>query len=300
MYLELLKKLNEQDDLFQPMPEEEVAVQRQKSLKPDYEKVFENDKVIAVKINNYGAWRKYARNARWCQDEVSFENIYTGGQIYIIIVKGTSDIEKYIVWAKEEGIEVWNNLDYRVKDDDEFFREFRLFRSVFEAVDDMFQPASEEELIARPKKEVDAMWKNHNGVLNRGPKAIKAFIDEINGQDSVVKLVIKEAFIYDFGAKSRLSQQLTASFEVVLDIAIDKYIDTSAYTLGGSSGFIYLSDKFYADVDKSAENHIKVLSEEGKDEKVEWNNTKTSGWIHVWLRETVPEEQTIGLKRKKQ
>jgi len=84
----------------------------------------------------------------------------------------------------------------------------------------------------------------------------KGFVDGFNTSSGIVKLKLKEV-------KSAL-----AVFEAVL-VFQDPYIDPEPYREGYA--FVYLSEKFYKDVEAKCE---KVFGE-----KPGWNNSRTVFWI---------------------
>jgi len=101
-------------------------------------------------------------------------------------------------------------------------------------------------------------------------KRFDEFIDEFNSKSSIVKLKKKEAKVLILGDKL----DGTFTFEVVLDF--DKYnengyIDADQYKEGRA--YIYLTDKFYEDVDKLGEKYF--------GEEPSWNNTKDIGWFLI-------------------
>ena len=94
--------------------------------------------------------------------------------------------------------------------------------------------------------------------------AVKKFVNRIQKKSSIVRLKIKSLTYHKYNE----SEHLGFTFEVVFDIK-DPYVNTSVYRSGHA--YIYLSKKFYDDIDRIA----KLMF--GK--KVSWNNVGNTGWI---------------------
>ncbi|RLI54222.1 MAG: hypothetical protein DRP09_13685 [Candidatus Thorarchaeota archaeon] len=84
----------------------------------------------------------------------------------------------------------------------------------------------------------------------------EAFVDEFNTQSKIVKLKLKEV------------RGAVAVFEASFEFQ-DPYINSEPYREGYA--FVYLSEKFYRDVEAMCERIF--------GEKPGWNNSRTVFWV---------------------
>ena len=116
--------LNKQDLAFRLKEVEETPTkkERDKLAKEGSEKIYEDDKWLVLRIDNYEASRRYGKSTKWCisgdRDDCGsrFFDIYTGGlnDIYFYIQKNTpykyalefNDIHNWALWNEEDFLDV--------------------------------------------------------------------------------------------------------------------------------------------------------------------------------------------------
>ena len=115
---------NKQDLAFSLKEVEETPTKKERSTlaKEGSEKIYEDDKWLVLRIDNYEASRRYGKSTKWCisgdrDDRGSrFFDIYTGGlnDIYFYIQKNTpykyalqfNDIHNWTLWNEEDFLDV--------------------------------------------------------------------------------------------------------------------------------------------------------------------------------------------------
>ena len=94
---------------------------------------------------------------------------------------------------------------------------------------------------------------------------VKDFVKNVQSKSKIVKLKLDRVEFKEFKKQSIF---YTFTFDIIFDIN-DPYIDKKTYLSGDA--YIYLSDRFYTDIENIAKRMFNT--------DIEWNNTKKTGTI---------------------